>query len=197
LAFLTVKYDVHPDVLFCALLAAGEMEKAKCGPLSIECLGKVDGKTYFLIKEGSQVVSQIPISDELLASKVNPVRDFMEADIVQNYNPDEPGELVCSDIGNLKVGQTHVNLTAEVVDVSEPRQVHTKFGSNARLAKALLRNNTGEIKLCLWKELVDAVSVGDQVEIKDATVTKFEGKEQLALGRKGVVKVLKTLPKLN
>ena len=190
LAFLTVKYDVHPDVLFCALLAAGEMGKAKCGPLTIECRGKIDDQSYFLIKEGSEVVRQFPVSEELLSSQHNPIRNFMDAEIVQNYKPQEPEDPVYSDIEGLKIGQTHVNLRVEVVDVSKPIQVHTKFGNRIRLAKALLKDDTGEIKLCLWKEQVEAISVGDRVEIRDATVSKFLGKAQLTLGTKGTLKIV-------
>jgi replication factor A1 len=193
LAFLTVKYDVHPDLLFCALLAAGEMGKAKCGALSIEHRGKLDGKNYFLIKEGTQFVSQFPVSEEFLLNRHNPVRDFMETDMVQNYKPKDGEESGYSEIEDLKMGQKHINLKAEVVDVSKPKIVNGRLGNRIRLAKALLKDETGEIKLCLWKGMVGAVSKGDHVEIRDATVTKFMENTQLTLGSKGQLNVVENI----
>ncbi len=183
-----MKYDIHPDLLFCALLSAGEIGEAKCGPLKIEYRGKIDDKVYFLIKEGSQVVSQFPISEEFLARHRNPIRSFMETDAVQNYKPDQTQEKAYSQIEDLRVGKTHVNLKAEVLKVSKPEYVNTRFGNRIRLAKALIKDGTGEINLCLWKTNVCAVSKGDQIEIEDAKVTKFRGAQQLTLGNKGAVK---------
>jgi hypothetical protein len=190
LAFLTVKYDVHPDVLFCALLASGETGKATCGPLTIECRGRMDGKIYYLIKKGSEVVSQFPVSENFLASQRNPLRNFMETDMVQSYKPDEPEKPVFSQIEDLKVGQSHANLRAEVAEVSEPRYVNTQFGSRIRFAKALLKDETGEISLCLWKEQVDGLFSGDRIEVENASVKKFRGKKQLTLGNKGRITVI-------
>jgi hypothetical protein len=190
LAFLTVKYDVHPDVLFCALLAAGETGKATCGPLTIECRGRIDGKIYYLIKEGSDVVSQFPVSENFLASQRNPIRNFMETDMVQSYKPDEPEKPVFSQIEDLKIGQNHVNLRAEVKEVSKPQYVNTKFGNRIRLAKALLKDETGEINLCLWKEQVEGLFSGDRIEVENASVKKFRSKKQLTLGNKGTITVI-------
>ena len=190
LAYLTVKYDVHPDLLFCALLSAGEIGKAKCGVLSVECRGKVDEQIYFLIKEGSEVVAQFPVSEELLAKKRNPIRSYMGTNMVQNYKPEEPEKSAYSQIDDLKVGRTHVNLKAEVVKVSKPSYVSTRYGNQIRLAKALLRDETGEIKLCLWREQVEAVSKGDFIEVANASVTKFRDITQLTLGNKGTLKIV-------
>jgi replication factor A1 len=190
LAFLTVKYDVHPDMLFCALLSAGETGKAKCGPLTIERRGRINDKIYYLIKEGSEVVSQLPVSEKFLARQMNPIRNFMETGMVQNYKPEEREKLVFSQIEDLKVGKTHVNLRAEVVEVSKPQYVNTQFGNRILLAKALLKDETGEIKLCLWKEQVDALSSGDRIEVENASVKKFRGEKQLTLGNKGTIAVV-------
>jgi replication factor A1 len=192
LAFLTVKYDVHPDVLFCALLSAGEIGKAACGPLSVECRGKIDDKIYYLIREGSEVVAQFPVSEELLARQRNPIRNYMETDMVQSYRPVESEKPFYISIEDLKIGKRNINLKAEVVEVSEPKLVGTQYGNRISLAKALLKDESGEIKLCLWRNQVDAVSPGDKIEVENASVTRFRGKKQLSLGNKGTIKILQT-----
>lgn len=189
LAFLTVKYDVHPDMLFCALLAAGEMGKAKCGKLNVECRGEIDGKIYFLVKDGNEVISQFPVTAEFLEKRKNPIRNFMETDLVQNYRPEGPEKKAYSQIEDLKVGATHVNMKAEVLKVSKPRLVNTQYGNRIRMAKAVIKDETGEINLCLWREQVDAVSKGDRIEIENASVTKFQNLKQLTMGHKGKMKI--------
>ena len=193
LAFLTVKYDLHPDILFCALLTAGEIGKATCGSLSVDCRGKIDGKIYYLIKGGPEVVAQFPVSDEFLAKQRNPIRNFMSSDMVQNYKPEQHEQHFYSQIEDLQVGKNHVNLKAEVLEVSQPHYVNTRYGNRVRLAKALLKDQTGEINLCLWKEQVDAVSRGDKVEIENASVTKFRDKKQLTLGNNGTIRTIQNL----
>lgn len=188
LAYLTVKYDVHPDVLFCAMLAAGEMGKSKCGKLTVEYRCKIDDKLYFLFKEGSEVVSQFPVPKEFLSKQRNPIRNFMETEIVQSYKANEAEAPVYKLIEDLKVGMRHVNLKAKVTEVSKPVRVATRYGNRIRLAKAVLRDETGEINLCLWKDQVDAVAAGDEVEVENAAVSKFRGSTQLSLGSKGTIK---------
>jgi replication factor A1 len=177
-------------VLFCALLAAGEIGKAKCGVLSIECRSKTEDKMTFLIKEGSEVVAQLPVSVELLSKQRNPIRKYLDTDLVKCFKPDVPEGKIFSRIEDLKVGMKNVNLKAEVLDVSKPKRVMSRLGNQIRLAKALLKDETGEIKLCLWKEDVEAVSKGDQIEIENAKVTKFAGVKQLTIGSKSTLKII-------
>jgi Single-stranded DNA binding protein Ssb-like, OB fold len=188
LAFLTVKYDVHPDVLFCALLAAGEIGKTKCGPLSIEHRGKIDSNNYFLIKEDSEVIAQFPIPDELLVARRNPLRGYMETDMVKKCKAGEKETNAERSIQDLRPGMTHINLTADIEKITEPARVGTRYGNQVTLAKALIQNETGEINLCLWNEQIDAVSEGDHVQIENATVTKFRGKTQMTIGRTGSIR---------
>jgi len=193
LAYLTVKYDIHPDVIYCALLSAEESGKAQCGPLTVENRGKIDDKVYFLFKEGSDVVAQFPVSEELLAEQRNPIRTFMTADMVQNYKFEDPQEIIFSQIRDLKNKSTHVNLRAKVVKVSKPQFVNTQYGNRIPMAKALLKDETGEINLCLWQEQIDFVSRGDKIEIQNATVKKFRDKNQLTLGNKGTIKIIQDI----
>ena len=44
--------------------------------------------------------------------------------------------------------------------------------------------------LCLWDQQVNAVSLGDSIEVKNAHVATFKGEKQLRLGKNGSVIVL-------
>jgi replication factor A1 len=81
----------------------------------------------------------------------------------------------------------NVKGAAKVLEVTEPKLVVTRYGNNARLAKAVIADETGKIKLCLWNEQIDGVSAGDTVQIENARVSMFSGERQISLGKKGTL----------
>ena len=193
LAFLSAKYEVDCDTLFCALLSAGENRKARCGNLSIECRGNIKGKVIFLIKKDSEVVAQLAISKNFLSQKGNPIRNFMETDMVRKHIAKKTKFPGSYSIGNLKAGMNRVNLKAKVLEVTKPRQVFTRYGNYASLAKAVIEDGTGKIKLCLWNDQIDAVSAGNTVQIENARISMFKGERQLSLGKTGTVSNIESL----
>jgi replication factor A1 len=193
LAFLSAKYDVDPDALFCALLSAGENRKARCGRLSIECRGKVKGKVIFLITEDSEVVAQLSVPERFLSQEGNPIRNFMETDMVRKHVTKKTKSPDSYSIGDLRIGMNHINLKATVLEVTKPKQVFTRYGNYASLAKAVVTDGTGEIKLCLWNDQIGAVSAGDTVQIENARISTFKGERQLSLGKKGTLNNIEPL----
>lgn len=193
LAFISAKYEVDSDTLFCALLSAGENRKARCGNLSIECRGKIKGKVIFLITKDSKVVAQLAVSENFLSQKGNPIRNFMETDMVRKHVAKKTKYPASYSIGNLRPGMNRVNLKAKVLEVTKPRQVFTRYGNYASLAKALIADETGKIKLCLWNEQIDAVSAGDTVQIENARISTFKGERQLNLGKNGTLNNIEPL----
>lgn len=93
-------------------------------------------------------------------------------------------------INEVKRGLSNMSLQAKVIDVSEPREVQTKFGKR-RVADAILEDETGQTSLTLWEEKIDSVSAGDTVNIEGAYVTEFRDKLQLNIPRSGKLEVVK------
>ena len=187
LAFLSAKYELDPDTFFCALLSAGENRKSRCGNLSIECRGKIKDRIIFLITDDSGVVAQLSVSETFLTKEGNPIRPFMGTDMVRKHEAKKirsPGS--CS-IQDLRAGMNHVNLKAKVLEVTQPKQVFTRYGNYASLAKAVIADRTGKINLCLWNDQIDAVSAGATVQIENARTSTFKGERQLSLGKTGTV----------
>jgi replication factor A1 len=187
LAYISAKHEVDSDALFCALLSAGENKKSRCGDLSIECRGKVKDNIIFLITKNSKVVAQLPVSEEFLSRKGNPLRSFMETDMVRKQAIKKAKIHDSYSIRDLRHGMTRVTLKAKVLEVTKPKQVFTRYGNYATLAKAVIADGTGEIKLCLWNEQIDAVSAGDTVQIENARTSTFRGERQLSLGKNGTL----------
>jgi replication factor A1 len=91
---------------------------------------------------------------------------------------------------------SHVNLKAKILEVTEPRYVVTRYGNNASVAKALIADATGTIKLCLWNEQIGSVSVGDTVQIENARASMFRGERQLTVGKNGTLNNVEVKPRL-
>jgi len=187
LAFISAKYEVDPDTFFCALLSAGENRKSKCGNLSIECRGKIRDKIIFLITENSQVVAQLSVPQTFLTKEGNPLRNFMGTDMIRKHEAKKIRSPLSCSIQDLRAGMNHVNLKAKVLEVTQPKQVFTRYGNYASLAKAVIADGTGKIKLCLWNDQIDAVSAGATVQIENARTSTFKGERQLSLGKTGTV----------
>ena len=196
LACLSARYEVDPDALFCALLSAGENRESRCGNLSIECRGKTKGKIIFLITEDSEVVAQFPVSERFLSQQGNPIRNFMETERVRKHIAKKNRSAASRSIRDLRAGMNNISLKAKVLEVTQPKHVVTRYGNLASLAKALIADETGKIKLCLWNEQIDSVAAGDTVQIENARTSTFRGERQLSLGKKGTLNNIELEPKM-
>jgi replication factor A1 len=93
-------------------------------------------------------------------------------------------------LSELKGQMRRVSVKGRIREISSPRDVLTRFGE-ARVATAVLTDDSDEIKLSLWNDQIDMVSVGDEVEVENGYVTEFRGEAQLNVGRYGRLKVNK------
>ncbi|MEM2904251.1 MAG: OB-fold nucleic acid binding domain-containing protein [Candidatus Bathyarchaeia archaeon] len=92
-------------------------------------------------------------------------------------------------ISELKDGMRSVNVQGRVTSISSVRNVVTRSGQPGRVATAELVDDSGTVKLTLWNENIDAVAVGDTVQIENGYVTSFRGETQLNVGRYGKISV--------
>ena len=185
LAFLTVKYEVDPEKFLNALRLAREQEKTNCESLSIEFRGNVNKHHIFLVRNKSGVVAQFRVPDEFLLENQNSLGKFIDATMLRKVLFQKCKGIRSHSISDLRAGMSHVNLRAKILEVGEPRRVVTRYGNYANIAKALISDDTGTIKLCLWNEQINAVTVGETVQIENARTSTFRGEKQLTLGTKG------------
>ncbi len=196
LASLSVQYGLYPAELFEALVSARENKKAQCEGLTIEYRGSVDGEAIFLVKQDGNVAGQFRVTEETLAQKNLPFNSWMETDRIRKQIAKQtPMEPVAVQIQDLRQGMKKINLEAKVVQIDEPRMVHTQFGNSALLANAVVEDESGKIKLCLWDQQVKAVAVGDKIQINNASVSVFKGEKQLRLGKTGSLEVTEAATK--
>ncbi len=187
LAFLSAKYEVDPDRLFYALILAEEGKKSVCGDLSIERRGETRDKVMFLILTSSKVVAQLSVFKEFLLEKGHPIRDFMETDKIRRFLAKKARHSSVFAIRDLRSGMTQVCLKARVLEIPKPNLVYTRYGNYASVANALIADETGTIRLCLWNEQIRRISAGDTIQIENARASTFKGQRQLNIGKKGLL----------
>jgi len=76
-------------------------------------------------------------------------------------------------IRDLKCGMNQIDLKARVLEIPKPRSVVTRFGGFATVANASITDETGIIQLPLWNKQIDAISVGDIIQVENARVVAF------------------------
>lgn len=91
-------------------------------------------------------------------------------------------------IGEVKPSMSNVSVTGKVIDIAEPREVNTRYGTK-RVADAVLEDDSGQIKLSLWEDQISSVAIGDTVTVTGAYVTTFRDQVQLNIPRSGKLQV--------
>ena len=186
LANLAVKYEADPEELFQALMNTGNTEHSTCGELSIECRRKTDDYATFLFTNGKKIISQFTIPKHLIHdSKL--FKKYVEA--VSSRTSPAPMEGLTK-IKDLKARMTKVNVKAQVVKISQPKIVLTRFGFQTYVSTAVLEDETDTIEMSLWNKQIESVSPGNVVLIENGQVVLYGGKRQLRLGRNGRLSVV-------
>lgn len=93
-------------------------------------------------------------------------------------------------ITEIKRGMSGISVTAKIIDISDPRDVQTKYGRRS-VADATLEDDSGQISMSLWENQINSVSVGDTITVNGAYVTEFRDKLQLNLPKTGKLEINK------
>jgi replication factor A1 len=92
-------------------------------------------------------------------------------------------------IKDLKPKMGNVDVTVDVVDVGDPREFN-KFGKPGRVATAIAKDESGDVKLTLWNDDIDKIKAGDKVHLTNGYVNEWQGEIQLTTGRMGKMEVV-------
>jgi ssDNA-binding replication factor A large subunit len=134
------------------------------------------------------VVAQFSIPKHILG-ETSPLKEFAYARASGRITL-EKGRVKHLRIGDLKSGMNRINLKARILEIPKPRSVITRFGGFATVTNVSVKDETGIIQLPLWNKQVDAVSVGDIIQVENARVVTFRGERQLKVGRGGQLSVI-------
>ena len=191
LALVSVRYNVYPAEVVQALIDAKKNGKSTCGELSVDYRGKVREEMIFLIKKDDSVVAQFRVDEDFLFRSNDTVfENYMSTDKIRKKIAKQNTDTIFNTVSELRSGMRHINLKAKVQEIPKPAQVHTQFGNTAMVVNALIGDETGTIKLCLWEGQINTISLGETIEIQNAQVCLFRGEKQIRLGKNGTLNVL-------
>jgi replication factor A1 len=188
LARIAMLHKVDSNEFFDRIVEAWNHDGSECGQLTIKCRKRTRNSAIFLFTNGRKVVAQFPISNAILQGK-NQLESYTET-ILARTSSVKNFEGVTSKIGDLKVGMKKVSLKAEMLEIPKSRIVYTRYGTTACVSNALIRDETGSMKMSLWNHQIDMVHKGDVIDVKNGEVAWFSGERQLRLGRSGSLSVI-------
>jgi len=188
LAGIAVLHKVDASEFFNCIVEAWNNDGSECKQLAIKCRVRTKNSAIFLFTTGREVVAQFPISITILQGK-NQLESYTKA-IFARISSVKNFEGVDSKIGDLKVGMKKVSLKAEVLEIPKSKIVYTRYGTTACVSNAVIRDETGSMKMSLWNQQINTVHKGDVIDVKNVTVTWFSGERQLRLGRSGSLSVI-------
>src|SRR5688572_21011638 len=78
-------------------------------------------------------------------------------------------------IKDLTPDSKRVNITAKVVQVTEPREIPNRYGPTNRVAEATVADETGAVVLSLWNDQIGTINQGDTVSVENGYVSLVRG----------------------
>jgi replication factor A1 len=187
LAKIALTMDIESSELFEGLNLARRQKEYTLGNLTIKYLKKNQEDLMFLFLDKDRVLAQFPIPSSLMTEK-NPLEDYVDR-LKSEESPIKKMEKNPK-IVDLKPGMQNVTINGKVVEILGAKSVYTRFGSQVYVSDAIISDETDTIKLTLWNQQVNKISVDDMIQLQNAKVVNFRGHRQLRLGRAGTLTVI-------
>ena len=92
-------------------------------------------------------------------------------------------------IAELRDGMSNIDITAQVKEVAEPREVVTRYGTPTTVTEATLEDDTGTVILTLWGEQSKGMVPGATVSIVNGYTRSWRDKLQLGVPKSGKLEV--------
>lgn len=187
MVLLASKHNVDPYRLVDAFVEAWKKQTSHCGRLTISCRGGTQESAIFLVEKGENVVGQFPVNlanlrdPSLLIKHIQhiPIPRRKQQKIYQKKQS----------IAGLRYGMKGIDVRATIVHIPPAKRVVTRWGLEAYVSNVVIADDTGSIRLSLWNKSIRMVHVGDEVELKNCSVSRFGDDLQLRLGRKSTMSV--------
>lgn len=89
-------------------------------------------------------------------------------------------------IAQIRAGMRNMEVIGRLVEVGRPVEISTRYGL-AMMAKAKLRDDTGEVVLNLWRQQIDVAKEGELVILQNAFAREFSDVVELNIGADGKI----------
>ena len=147
----------------------------------------------FLITRDREIIAQIRLNSRILDYLVRPeiLKLRFEGYPAPKWKTSQPEDLKIKDLNS---ETRRFNLNAKVTEKSSPQTILSRWGTTLLLSMATISDRSGTIKLPLWKDQVDMVSVGDRLRIENARLKRFRGELQVKLDRLAKLHIVENQP---
>ncbi len=186
---VTAPYGISPNSLREGLQEANAKGKSRKGRILIERRTGDSTRGVFRFTREGKLLAQTQIN-LLLIPRISSKAGFIREREGNHINA-TPNRSAAVRVNDLKVGMKKVQVKGKVVDKTLMKQVVSRFDfSPLNVATATLSDDTGSIKLTLWNDQINSVSVGDEVKVENAYVRSFRGEKLLGISRNGTIRKL-------
>ena len=183
LVYLSNKHSINPYELLNSLIEAEKKSTVTCGPLRIVLRERAEDHAIFLLTGASKIVAQIRLRSGVWENLHETKRLYSM--LVNSAQPFEKLDEQQLSIKELRKGMKNVDLRVRVTGKSDMVLRYSRDnGHPMRLCIATVTDPSGSIRLPLWNNQIDEVSVGDEIEVKNASVRTFRGLLYLTPARK-------------
>jgi replication factor A1 len=145
----------------------------------------------FLITRDQRIIAQVRLTSPVLNYLVKP--EILNLRF-EGYIPPKPTASQAEDleIKELNSETKRFNLDAKVTEKTPPRTIMSTWGQTLLLSTATITDGSGTIKMPLWKEQINMISIGDRIHIENARVKRFRGELQVKVDRLATLRVIET-----
>ncbi len=91
-------------------------------------------------------------------------------------------------VKDLKPNTSIDSIELEVVSIDEPREFNS-FRGSGKVANAIVKDETGEVKLTLWNEEIDLISPGIKIKIENGWTKEYRDELQIGSGKFGKINI--------
>ena len=92
-------------------------------------------------------------------------------------------------VKDIKPKSGNIDVVIDIVDVGPAREF-SKFGKPGKVATAIGKDETGDVKLSLWNDDIDKVKAGDKIHITNGWANEWQGEIQLSTGKFGKMEII-------
>jgi replication factor A1 len=192
LIWISKKYNLDVHKFFKSFHEAWAHEKSSCKDISIHCRQKTEKDGAFLITQDQKVITQLRLTKTTLEHLQYVDLDnipWNETGLVRKMENLKLLDMKIKDV-NSKV--KWVNLKAKVIKKPIASIVYSRFDHNPLgLSNSTISDETGSIKMPLWNNQINMVSIGDTIQIDKGRVKTFRGELQVSVGKTGKLNVIK------
>jgi replication factor A1 len=188
LAILAVSNSVDAGEFFDSIVEAWKKDESQCKQLTVTCRERTIDSAIFLFIAAHNNIAQFPVPTTILQGDKRQLEPYMKTLAARAPSTEEVAK---PKIKDLRAGMKKVNLRVKVLEFPEPNVVYTRVGTEAFVTNALIGDETGTMRMCLWNEQVNMVSKDDVIEIENGEVANYRSELQLRIMRGGSLSVIK------